>query len=384
MVDKLRIQDIARLAGVSVSTVSRVLNKKPDVDPATRDRILQIMKEHNFVPNHAAISLAGGHTRILGVIVPSLSWPFIPEVAANIRGVIIPTIAWQIIPEIMRGVTDTAHKTQYELLLYSIHRQQDHSEIIQRILATQLISGLLAVLPGSAAKDLLTLHERDLPVVLVDDQGKALPMPWVGTNNRQGAYTAVHHLTSLGHRRIGHIRGLYECSQERYLGYLDALLEADIMPDPALVVQGDFGFASGYHQAQHLFQLAEPPSAIFAGNDQMAYGVVSAAAEHNLCVPEDIAIVGFDDIPFSEHIKPALTTIRQPFFDMGKSATELLISLVEAHNTASNPLAGHTMLTSQPHNEPSLRLELSTELIVRESCGTLSASRPTPTTEKLR
>src|SRR5579859_3649335 len=256
MSEKLTILDIARLAGVSKATVSRVLNKKPDVDPETRERILHIVEEHGFVPNHAATRLAGGRSKIVGVIAPSLSWPFIPEI---IRGVLIPSLRWPIIPEIMRGVTDAMGQTQYELLLYSINQQQEHSEIIQRILSTQLVSGLLAVLPGQqAAHDLLHLHASNLPVVLIDDQSTPPHIPWVGIDNRCGAYSAVRHLVGLGHRRIAHIHGPYQCSQERYQGYLDALLEAGITPDPALVQYGDFEVASGEAGATALFALEEP------------------------------------------------------------------------------------------------------------------------------
>src|SRR5579859_6875254 len=301
MLEKLTILDIARLAGVSKATVSRVLNKKPDVDPETRARILRIVEEQGFVPNHAATRLAGGRSKILGVVAPSFFWPSIAEI---IRGVLIPTLRWPTIPEIMRGVTDAMGKTSYELLLYSISQQRDHGEIIQRILSTQLVSGLLAVLPGQqAAHDLQQLYERGLPIVLIDDQSTPPDIPWVGIDNRYGAYIAVRHLVGLGHTRIGHIHGPYQCSLARYQGYLDALLEAGITPDPVLVQYGDFEVASGQAGAAALFALAERPTAIFAGNDQMAYGAMVAAEQYGLRISEDLALVGFDDIPFSAHTR---------------------------------------------------------------------------------
>jgi LacI family transcriptional regulator len=366
MTRKLTIQDIARLAGVSHSTVSRVLNKKPDVDAATRERVLQVMREHGFIPNHAATRLAGGRSQILGVLVPPLSWPFIEGIT---QGAIGTALQWPLVPEIMRGVTEFVSTTPYELLLYSISQHKDHREIIQRILATQLISGLLAILPADAAEQLTSVHEQGLPVVLIDDQGAHPNIPWVGTDNRYGAYLAVKHLLGLGHRRIGHIRGLYACSEERFQGYCDALREAGIAPDPALVLQGDFAPASGQACARAFFAMPERPTALFVGNDQMAYGVLSVAQQLGVRIPEEVAVVGFDDIPLSGYIRPALTTVHQPFFEMGSRAAELLLSLVEASGSAAQ--------TAQR----AVHIQLPTSLTVRESCGARAAhhfSLPVP------
>jgi LacI family transcriptional regulator len=349
---KLTIQDIARLAGVSRSTVSRVLNKKPDVDDATRERVLRVIEEHGFIPDLSATRLAGGRSKIIGVIAPSVSWPLIPT---TVQGVLVPVGHWPTIPEIMRGITD---------------------EIIQRILATQLLSGLLVVLPGQASPYLLTLHEQGLPVVIIDDQGNPESIPWVGINNYQGAYRAVRHLIRLGYRRIGHIRGLYACSEERYQGYCDALHEADIPLDPTLVEQGDFTVSSGQDCANRLLALPEPPGAIFASNDQMAIGVLAAAEVRGLQVPDKLAVVGFDDIPFSAHLRPSLTTVRQPLVEMGQKAVELLLSLIHQEAHPLDPrLAQFT--PSAPQTERPTRIYLETDLIIRESCGA-TTTRLTP------
>jgi LacI family transcriptional regulator len=366
---KLTIQDIARLAGVSRSTVSRVLNKKPDVDDATRERVLRVIEEHGFIPDQSATRLAGGRSKIIGVIAPAVTWPLIPT---TVQGVLVPVGHWPTIPEIMRGITDALGKTPYELLLYSIEQQRDHREIIQRILATQLLSGLLVVLPGQAASYLLTLHEQGLPVVIIDDQGNPGTMPWVGINNYHGAYRAVRHLIQLGHRRIGHIRGLYACSEERYHGYCVALREADIPLDLTLIEQGDFTVSSGQECANRLLSLPEPPSAIFAGNDQMAVGILAAAEVRRLQVPDALAVVGFDDIPFSAHLRPSLTTVRQPLVEMGQKAVELLLSLIHLETPAlDHRLAQFT--PSAPQAERATRIYLETNLIIRESCGTTAA-----------
>ncbi|HLZ21553.1 MAG TPA: LacI family DNA-binding transcriptional regulator [Ktedonobacterales bacterium] len=376
MTKKARIQDIARLAGVSVSTVSRVLNKKPDVETATRERVLRVMDEQGFVPNVSATRLAGGRSQILGVLVPSLSWPFIPGI---MHGDVVTSLQWPLLPEIMRGVTECVGETSYELLLYSISRERDHHEVINRILVTQLISGLLAIFPGQASEQLAHLHDHGLPVVLIDDQEAHPNLPWVGTDNRYGAYLAIKHLLRLGHRRIGYIRGLYTCSEERYQGYSDALREAGLTPDPSLVLQGDFEFSGGRACARAFFAMPERPTAIFAGNDQMAYGVLATAQQQGVRVPEDVAVVGFDDLPISGYIRPALTTVHQPFFEMGQRAAQLLISLVDTPASFSTPARHVSVPASSTAAAP--RIQLATSLTVRESCGAhdrYQVSLPTP------
>ena len=364
MTEKLTIQDIARLAGVSKATVSRVLNQKPDVDPATRERIMRIMEEQSFVPSITASGLANGRSRLIGVLIPSLTWPLIPEM--------------------MRGVAEVVGKTSYELVLYSINdinHERDRSDVITRILSTKLTSGLLAIYPGHSSQYLTKLHRQGFPVVLIDDQILPPPgTPWIGSDNYNGGYEATCHLIELGHRRIGHIQGpvKYQCSHDRYQGYCDALREAGIEPDPALVLQGDFMPPSGRVNAHALFSLEDRPTAIFASNDYMAYGVMAAAEEHGLRIPDDVSVVGFDDTYPSALMQPPLTTVRQPFFEMGQRAIKLMLSLLEAPAQARGvggwsthspaPASGSA---TQSQDEP-VRIQLPTSLVVRASC---SASR---------
>ena len=363
MPERLTIQDIARLAGVSKATVSRVLNHKPDVDPLTRQRITQIMAEYAFVPSITASGLAGGRRRMIGVLVPALTWHFIPEV--------------------VQGVAEVVERGSYELLLYSISHEENRSAALDRILDTKLTAGLLAIAPGAFVERLAQWYDEDFPVVLIDDQHVPMSTPWVGVDNRTGAVTAVRHLVGLGHRRIAHIQGppQYYCSQERYQGYQQGLAEAGLTVNPAFVVQGDFQVASGRACARALLGLAERPSAIFAANDHMAWGVLEFAEEQGLRVPEDIAIVGFDDTPPSRHKHPPLTTVRQPFQEMGQRAAELLLWLIDLpHNSGEN--RHKTLLSLEPplplpgYNAP-LHIHLETSLVIRQSCGAhRSASLP--------
>ena len=203
-------------------------------------------------------------------------------------------------------------------------------------------------------------------------------MPWIGSDNYGGGYEATRYLIDLGHRRIAHIQGplKHQCSHDRYQGYCDALREAGIEPDPALVLQGDFMPPSGRACAHTLLSLADPPTAIFASNDYMAYGVMAAAEEHGLSIPDELSVIGFDDTYPSALMQPPLTTIRQPFFDMGKRAIELMLSLLETPIPARggagrNALAANAAASTPSRDEP-VRVQLPTSLIVRASC---SASR---------
>lgn len=350
---KLKIKDIADLAGVTKATVSRVLNNRPDVKPETREHILRIIEEQNFIPSMAAAGLASGRRPLIGMLIPSFSWPLIPE--------------------LMRGVADVLEDTSYELVLYSIKdadREQDHSEVINRVLATQLTAGVLAVFPGTASQDLTRLYNQGFPVVIVDDQ-RVQTTPWISVDDLTGAYMVVKHLIKLGHRRIAHIAGppAYRASHERYEGYRRALLEFGIAPDPELTLEGDFKPPSGRACARQLFSLPaeKRPTAIFAAADEMAYGVISAAEEYELSIPGDIALVGFDDDAPSAHVHPPLTTVRQPYYEMGEQGLRLLLSLLDSlSGTFSSPTrnARKTLEEASP-----ARILLQTSLVVRASCG---------------
>ncbi|HEY4387444.1 MAG TPA: LacI family DNA-binding transcriptional regulator [Ktedonobacteraceae bacterium] len=362
MARKITIQDIAKQAGVSKATVSRVLNHKPDVDPETRHRILAIIDEQGFVPSIVASGLAGGRSRLIGVLIPALTWPLIPE--------------------LMRGVGEIIEHTAYELVLYSVNdsnHEKDRSDIIDHILSSRLVAGLLAIYPGQSVQHLKMLHKQGMPVVMLDDQ--ELPpeeLPWVGANQRLGAYEATRHLLQQGHRRIAHIQGplKYQVSLDRYQGYCQALAEAGLQPDPAIVVQGDFMPPSGRECASYLLTgVEERPTAIFAASDLMAFGAIAAAEQHGLRVPEDVAIVGFDDISSAAHIRPALTTVRQPLYEMGQRAMELLLHVLEA---AEDPVhdvqnSSYVRRSFRPMRRPSTpsHIQLETRLVVRESCGAI-------------
>jgi LacI family transcriptional regulator len=347
---KLTIEDIARLAGVSRATVSRVLNQRPDVDRATRIRVLAIIKEQGYVPSLTATGLANGRNRLIGMLVPVFTWP--------------------ILGELVRGITEILKQTTYELVLYTFNDEdlhRDRREVISRLLATRLTAGLLGVFPGNLSEQLTELYHQGVPVVIIDDQQEQIT-PWVRADNVTGAYSAVRHLIQLGHRRIAHIQGPgeYLASHDRHLGYLQALEEAALAPEPELILEGDFLPQSGYACAQRLFDLPPErrPTAIFAAADQMAYGVLRAAEERGLAVPKELALVGFDDDAPSAHVLPPLTTVRQPSYEMGQEGIRLLIGLLAEADESSLDGDGKGRVMA-----PAQRVVLPTTLIVRTSCG---------------
>ena len=371
MQENLTIQDIARLAGVSKATVSRVLNRNPAVSTQTSERVMRIVQEYDFVPNATATGLAGGKTRLVGVLAPPLVWAGISEMLLGVAGYI--------------------EHTPYEIVLYSISFSRNHSDILDRILSLRMVSGLLAILPGALSHHITERFREGLPLVMIDDQEKPVDVPWVGIDNVAGASTATQHLLDLGHRRIAYIQGPqnYICAVERYQGYLQTLHQAGIAPDPMLIFQGRFDTASGRECASALFSLdrAAWPGAIFAANDQMAYGVLEVAEERGIRIPEDISLIGFDDNPLSSHLRPALTTIQQPFSAMGYKAIEQLLLMVDPnhrlmneHKDADSMLAVERF--SHIHMDAAQRIQLPTSLIVRSSTaapqGVDARSSPIP------
>lgn len=348
---KLTIQDIAKLAGVSQATVSRVLNHKPTVDPQIREHVMKIVNENGFVPSIAATILRGGRTQLIGVLAPPLTSPFVPE--------------------IMLGVAEVTDRTEYEVVLYMMSPERKHSDVLDRILDMKLSTGLLAIMPGQLGEHLDYLSKQGVPIVTIEDQVAPINTPWIGIDNVSGAYEATRYLLNLGHRRIGHILGpaAYLCTNERYEGYCRALGEAGLEPDRDLIWQGDFTVPGGYACAHQIFALPphKRPSAIFAANDQTAIGVMDVAEQYGVRIPDDITLIGFDDMPMTAFSKPGLTTIRQPHREMGALACELLLSLVDPKKY---PFTQDSDTFSEPgeRDSKSLRILLPTKLIVRESC----------------
>jgi LacI family transcriptional regulator len=373
MQKKLTIQDIAKIAGVSQATVSRVLNQKPTVDPNIREHVMKVVNEHGFVPSIAATVLRGGRTQLIGVLSPPLTMPYVPE--------------------IMLGVAEVGDRTEYEVVLYMMSPARKHNDVLDRILAMKLSAGLLAIMPGELGSHLDYLSKQGVPIVTIEDQIAPINTPWIGIDNAKGAYEATRYLLSLGHRRIAHILGPqgYLCTDERYEGYCRALCEEGIEVDSELIWQGDFSVPGGRACAQEILSLPpeKRPEAIFAANDQTAFGVMDVAEQRGVRIPDDLTLIGFDDMPMTAFTKPGLTTIRQPHREMGIIACEVLLSLIDPQRHPFAPFLsehkndglaiyqdgewktareGETFVGPTQRNSKSLRILLPTTLIERESC----------------
>jgi LacI family transcriptional regulator, galactose operon repressor len=329
---KITIYDVAAQAGVSYATVSRVLNNDPHVKAETAERVRLAMDQMSYVIDRNARSLAGGRSRVIGVLVPDLGTGYIGE--------------------IMHGVDAELDLAHYDLMLYTTHRREANEARYVSTITQGMADGLLIVLPRNPSNFLQTLRQHNFPYVLIDHQGTNERDHAVGATNWQGAYTATEYLIKLGHKRIGFITGSMDlgCARDRLAGFQAALRTSHISPDPQLIYEGDFHQPEGYAGANALLSLPNPPTAIFASNDVMAMGVMDAARSHGLRIPADISILGFDDIPQVQNIRPALTTVRQPLEKMGGVATQMLLDLLKDSQKDVS------------------RVELPTELIVRDSC----------------
>lgn len=325
------IMDVAREAGVSYSTVSRVVNKYQFVKPSTRQKVEEAMEQLGYVANIKARSLAGGQSRVLGVLVHELNTSY------NV--------------EIIRGMDTAVSELSYDFMLSTTHKRRQKESTYVKQLMQGLVDGLLIILPRNQEFYLPDLYERNFPHILIDYAGTDNKSNTIIATNRQGNYDATMHLIELGHRRIGMITGSMEAgsAQARLAGYKEALTESGLPIDPGLVVEGDFLKQKGYENTRKLLALPHPPTAILASSDLAAFGAMRAIQEANLRVPHDLSVIGFDDVPEASYILPLLTTVRQPLQEMGRLATEILIENIE-----------------DPQLPPQ-QIKLPTELIIRES-----------------
>ncbi len=328
----ITIFEVAAQAGVSYGTVSRVLNNDPHVRVETRERVNKVIQELGYVVNRQARSLAGGKTRIIGILVPDLGTGYIGEV--------------------IQGIDTELQLAGYDLMLYTTHRTPVLEANYVANLAQGMVDGLILVLPRNPEDYIGTLKARRYPFVLVDHQGSGDQCPAVNASNWQGAYNATEYLIQLGHKRIGFITGWMDLgsSVDRLEGYKSALWAHHIPYAEELVRESTFRQLDGYNCAVELLNQPDPPTAIFAANDVMAFGAMDAIREQGKRIPEDVSLMGFDDIPQSSIIHPALTTVRQPLRNMGSIAVQLLLDVLK---TPSAPFK---------------RIELPTGLVVRESC----------------
>ncbi|MDP9201997.1 MAG: LacI family transcriptional regulator [Gemmatimonadota bacterium] len=337
------IKDVAREANMSVATVSRVLNGSGPVSDQTRSLIREVAGRMRYVPHSGARSLITSKTQTLGVLLPDLYGEFFSEV--------------------IRGMDDTAQRSGFHLLISRAYADRHGIETAIRAMRGR-VDGVVAMSPDLDAESLLNLPST-IPVVLLCSVSRGNEIDSLTIQNCRGAREMVTHLVSLGHRRIAIIKGSprnYDAA-ERLRGYRIASREAGIAPDTSLELVGNFTEAGGYAAAMELLAMRDRPTAIFAANDSMAIGVLSALRESGVRVPEDIAVAGFDDIPLARFMDPPLSSVHVPICELGARAVELLLHGITHKN-----------------DHPRRRERVSTELVIRRSTGSQPAERPPPQT----
>src|SRR5262245_10927393 len=335
------IKDVARMAGVSVATVSRVLNDSAVVSPPRRERVKKAATRLNYWPHGAAKSLITNRTNTIGVLLPDLFGEFFSEV--------------------IRGIDHAAREASLHVLLSSSHA--DTGELVAALRAMRgRIDGLIVMAPDVHAPKAIEQARADTPLVLIDPGLGARGCDAISISNHDGAYRLVKHLFALGHRRIATITGPSRNidAQQRLAGYHRALQEHGASGDPDLEICGDFGERSGYEAAARLLALWPRPTAVFAANDYMAIGVMGALNDAGLRVPQDMAVGGFDDIAMARYLNPPLTTVRVDAYGLGARAAERLIRM--QGNGSGRPM----------------REVLSTTLVIRGSCGASGGERSRP------
>ncbi|PRY33242.1 LacI family DNA-binding transcriptional regulator [Pseudosporangium ferrugineum] len=323
---RVTIAAIAREAGVSVPTVSRVLNGRADVAPQTRELVENLLKEHGY--RRRASRQQTGKAALVDLVFNDLDSP------------------WAV--ELIRGVEDVMHAAGVGTVVSAVHRRSTATrQWLQNLYARQS-DGVIFVTSDLNTPVYAELQRLNIPVVVIDPAGGApMDIPTIGATNWAGGLSATQHLTALGHRRIGFIAGPKNliCSRARLDGYRTGLETVD----ESLIRQGDFLYESGFAGGRSLLDLPDPPTAIFASSDTMALGVYEAARHRGLRVPDDLSVIGFDDLPEARWASPPLTTVRQPLAEMGGLAARTALRMAQGDDIETP------------------RVELATELVVRDS-----------------
>jgi len=335
------IKDVAREASVSVATVSRVLNNAGVVRPETARRIRDVARALRYTPHSGARSLITSKTHTIGVLLPDLYGEFFSEM--------------------IRGIDEGARANNYHILVSRAYA--DRSEIEEAMRAMRgRVDGVVVMSPNVDSESLSNIP-ANLPVVLLCSGNRSSALDSITVENYRGAKEMVSHLVSLGHRNIAIINGAEGTADaaERLRGYRAALKEAGIPVSRSLEYSGDFTDASGYAATGLIIQQSPRPTAIFAANDSMAIGALSALREAGIRVPDEMSVTGFDDIPLARYMDPPLSSVKVPIAELGTHAVDMLLNAITHKNSHKRR-----------------REKLSTSLVLRSSCGAPASERPPP------
>lgn len=328
---QISIKEVAKLAGVSVATVSRVLNKTGNVKDETVEKVMKVIEETGYKPNAIARSLKVKNTRTIGIMTPDISSPFFPEV--------------------IRGIEDVANMYGYNIILCNTDLDREKEERYLDVLTEKQIDGLIFMSNTVSNKLADKIKGMKIDTVLISTDYQDISS--VTIDNVKAAYDAVKYIIDRGYKKIAYIGGpMYDpnAGLPRYQGYVKALTEAGIEPNRDYIIEGNYRYKSGYDGAIKLLDLKDRPDAVFTASDEMAIGVIRAAMEMDIKIPKELGIVGFDNIRMSNMVYPSLTTISQPMYDMGAVSMRLLTKIL------NNEKIEHSKVT------------LKHKLVIRESC----------------
>lgn len=328
------MKDIAKLAGVSVVTVSRVVNNSSNVGDETRKKVQQAIKELKYKPNRVAKRLRStvSSGNLLGVLIPDIKNPFYVDV--------------------LNGIEEIAYKNNYALIMCNFNQDEEKQSRYIDILLSEAVDGMIVAPVKTDDQKIINVIQSGLPIVCVDRGLKDVDVDVVLVDNKRGAFLAVEHIIKSGYKRIAYISGKRDIpsSLQREEGYLEALKKYDIAVDSSLIKYGDSSHASGVTLSGDLLDLPNPPDAIFTGNNLITLGALETINKREIKIPQEVAIVGFDDMYWSNSFNPPLTAVRQPAHEIGKRAIELLIQRIE-----------------DPHKS-TVQMILNADLILRKSC----------------
>ncbi|WP_078551203.1 LacI family DNA-binding transcriptional regulator [Bacillus alkalicellulosilyticus] len=328
----MRSEDLAKLLGVSRSTISRVINNYPDIPQATREKVWKAIEEYNYVPNASARKLAGVRNNMIAIVVLDVKEEGVPHHLKTTEATLIYDNPF--FSPVINAVSDQANKLDYYVLISIVYSKEDLKKV-EKLFSQKMIDGAIFVGTQETENNLIfKLIEQKYLIALIDtseihnNNHNAI---YVNADNYEGSCKAISYLIELGHKRIGMITGNINklSAKDRLQGYKDTLIKNGLQIEKELIYYGDFIERSGYSGAKQMLDKPNRPTALFVSNDTMALGVYKAAEELGLNIPEDISVIGFDNAIFSQYLSPPLTTINMPLVELAKRASTLLIESIE-------------------------------------------------------
>ena len=325
------IKDVAKMAGVSISTVSRVINNSKPVSSDIRDQVLRVIKETGYVPNPVARSLVTKKSNIIGVIVPDISSLFVGD--------------------LLSGIEEIGRMYEYDIFLCNTYGESERELKYINLLKSKAVAGIIFVSEKLEKPQIDLVKESQIPSVYISKNAKDFDVYSIGIDHKQASYDMTNYFINKGKQKIAFLRASVEDNiedSERYKGYKKALEDSGIDLDKSLVLQGDSTNESGYRIVEMLIEKGNIPEAIFASSDELAVGALNALLDNRINVPKDVSIAGYDDTRIASMIRPSLTVIKQPIYDMGAVAARIIVKLIDNQDVEEKYIIlPHTLIERQ-------------------------------------